>query len=1014
MHSSAKKLHRVLSSSEIRKAFVDYFMLNHDHKFVRSSPVVPFCDPTVAFVNAGMNQFKSVFLGKTEPPYKRVTNSQKCVRVGGKHNDLSIVGQDSYHHTFFEMLGNWSFGDYFKREACAMALDLLRGPYNIDPNRLYVTYFAGDKVLGLPADLECFEIWRSLGFPSERILPFGSKDNFWEMGETGPCGPCTEIHIDHQPELINSSNDRAKLVNTDRPDVTELWNLVFIQYNRNKDGSITQLPAHHVDTGMGFERLTAILQNKMSNYDTDLFTPIFNQIQKVSKAPDYSGIFPSNTDEAILDTGYRILADHTRMITACLSDGMLPDQNQKLRRVLRKAFTISEQTFANENLVAQLVPIVVETLGSAYPEMYIKQHAVLELIEHEREVYKILRETSSKAFIEALTEFPNLEDIDLMECPGFVPAYRDLQSQKPHFINNTLPGKFLFKLRDTYGLTEENFHKLAELENMSCDLKGYKEELCNAKYKTKCAMTKVEDNKNLSKQWKCIDEVLNSYTAQLPTTNNSLKYNYSYDASSSKYNINAAIAQIQGLTHNDSIANELNMTNVDTNDDVICIITDRSNFYYESGGQQSDRGKVLIKLDDGKCSELNIVDVKFINNCVVHVCRLEPTAEKNFSLCVGENVELIVDAKHRKSNICHHTATHLLNGAVRALFNKVIYQVSSVVTADNCKLELGIIGKKITKDDVEDIEDMIGRVICASVPVETKLINVADVLQENDITMVPGEIYPETGLRLVTVNCSEFKMQSKELCCGTHVTNTQEVEYFCVTNLKQTNRARFAFTAVAGNVAENVLKTAALLKHRVDVLEEEFKTDKMTNATEIELQKIRNNILHTDMMLPYSFKLDTLTRLNEIIKKIKETTRTTLKEFVEVEMKNLIQEKPIETHPYILHYIHSSALMEAVPLQKATKICNDRPVLVISMCDNILRARCCVPKKYINKNFNAENWLKEFATEFSSHVMTPKGQNAAQVSNMKGKKVSTQFEEQLEIAMAKANKFAKNYILSNN
>lgn len=224
-------------------------------------------------------QFKSVFLGKTQPPAKRAVNSQKCVRVGGKHNDLSIVGQDSYHHTFFEMLGNWSFGDYFKKEACSMAIDLLKGPYQMDPSRLYVTYFKGDPELGLEADLETLEIWRSLGFPTERILPFSSKDNFWEMGSTGPCGPCTEIHFDHFP---NAGGNRADLVNAGTPYLTEIWNLVFIQFNRNEDGSISQLPDKHVDTGMGFERLAAILQNKTSNYDSDLFLPIFDQISKVS------------------------------------------------------------------------------------------------------------------------------------------------------------------------------------------------------------------------------------------------------------------------------------------------------------------------------------------------------------------------------------------------------------------------------------------------------------------------------------------------------------------------------------------------------------------------------------------------------------------------------------------------------------------------------------------------------------------------------------------------------------
>lgn len=304
-----------LSSRAIRQHFLDFFIRDHGHKFIRSSPVVPFCDPSIAFVNAGMNQFKNVFLGKEQPPSLSAANSQKCIRVGGKHNDLSVVGSDGYHHTFFEMLGNWSFGGYFKREACELAFNLLTGPYRVNPNRLYITYFGGDHSMGLAADDECREIWRQIGIRKERILPFGKADNFWEMGPTGPCGPCTEIHFDHISE-----ENRASAVNQGLPDLTELWNIVFIQCNRDSDGKVTSLPQKHIDTGMGFERLTAILQEKSSNYDTDLFEPIFQRIQAVSRAPAYSGRFDSD-----LDRDYRILADHARMVTACISDGMFPD-----------------------------------------------------------------------------------------------------------------------------------------------------------------------------------------------------------------------------------------------------------------------------------------------------------------------------------------------------------------------------------------------------------------------------------------------------------------------------------------------------------------------------------------------------------------------------------------------------------------------------------------------------------------------------------------------------------------
>lgn len=258
-------------------------------------------------------------LGNHKAKHKRVANSQKCIRVGGKHNDLSIVGSDSYHHTFFEMLGNWSFGDYFKKDACEMAWKLLTEVYKIPPKRLYVSYFKGDEKMGLAPDLECKDIWRNIGMPEDRIIGFGAKENFWEMGATGPCGGCSEIHVDHLPSF--QSVNRAVDVNQDKSDLTELWNIVFIEHFRNADGSIEKLPKQHIDTGMGFERLVSFLQGKSSNYDSDLFVPIFERIHKLTGGPAYAGSFNSKRD-----TAYRIIADHSRMVAVSLADGMFPEQ----------------------------------------------------------------------------------------------------------------------------------------------------------------------------------------------------------------------------------------------------------------------------------------------------------------------------------------------------------------------------------------------------------------------------------------------------------------------------------------------------------------------------------------------------------------------------------------------------------------------------------------------------------------------------------------------------------------
>ncbi|CAH2094814.1 unnamed protein product [Euphydryas editha] len=293
------------SSSFIRNTFIDYFKDNHGHKHIKSSSVVPLCDPTVPFVNAGMNQFKGVFLGVVDAPCSRAVNSQKCIRVGGKHNDLDLVGMDGHHHTFFEMLGNWSFGDYYKKEACQMAWNLLLGPYKLKPENLLVTYFEGDAIIGLQEDRECRDIWKEIGVQSSHIKAHGARDNFWEMGLTGPCGPCTEIHY------INPDGS-----------LTEIWNIVFIQCNREADGSVTALRRQHVDTGMGLERMTALLQGVPSNYDTDLFRPLINVIEKNSKGVSpYSASYKS---DAAVDRAYRRLADHARMIGACLADGVFP------------------------------------------------------------------------------------------------------------------------------------------------------------------------------------------------------------------------------------------------------------------------------------------------------------------------------------------------------------------------------------------------------------------------------------------------------------------------------------------------------------------------------------------------------------------------------------------------------------------------------------------------------------------------------------------------------------------
>uniref|UniRef100_A0A0E0M617 Alanine--tRNA ligase n=1 Tax=Oryza punctata TaxID=4537 RepID=A0A0E0M617_ORYPU len=378
-------------ASRVRETFISFFE-SRSHTRWPSSPVVPVDDPTLLFANAGMNQFKPVFLGTAAPDaplgrLRRACDTQKCIRAGGKHNDLDDVGKDTYHHTFFEMLGNWSFGDYFKEEAIGFAWELLTQVYKLPADRIYATYFGGDEKSGLAPDTESKNIWLKY-LPKEKVLPFGCKDNFWEMGDTGPCGPCTEIHFDRV-----GNRDAASLVNNDDPTCIEIWNLVFIQFNREADGTLRPLPAKHVDTGLGFERLTSILQNKMSNYDTDIFMPIFDAIHQLAGngIQSYSGkVGPEDVDK--VDMAYRVVADHIRTLSFAIADGSQPGNEGReyvLRRILRRAVHFGHQKLkAKQGFFSSLVHVFVQLMGDVFPELKENEEKIKDIIKDEEESFE--------------------------------------------------------------------------------------------------------------------------------------------------------------------------------------------------------------------------------------------------------------------------------------------------------------------------------------------------------------------------------------------------------------------------------------------------------------------------------------------------------------------------------------------------------------------------------------------------------------------------------------------------
>ncbi len=446
----------MMTSKEIRQAFLDFFA-SKGHKIVPSAPMVIKDDPTLMFTNAGMNQFKDIFLGLREPEHTRVADSQKCLRVSGKHNDLEEVGHDTYHHTMFEMLGNWSFGDYFKAEAIDYAWEFLTKVMGIPEERLYATVFEGDKELGLEADEESRQLWKRY-LPEERILYGSKKDNFWEMGDTGPCGPCTEIHVDMRPEEDRKKTDGANLVNRDHPQVFELWNLVFIQFNRKKDGSLEPLPKKHVDTGMGFERLTMVVQGKTSNYDTDIFQPIIRDIEKLTG-------FKYGEDEKI-DIAMRVISDHIRAIAFAIADGQLPSNEKAgyvIRRILRRAVRYAFNYLGQKDpFLYKLLPALVEVMGDAYPELKRNFDLIKKVMIEEEQAFLRTLGVGIKLLTQVINEVKKKNE-------------------------KVIRGYIAFELYDTYGFPLDLTQLIAREHGLEVDEEGFREEMKKQKDRSRAA-----------------------------------------------------------------------------------------------------------------------------------------------------------------------------------------------------------------------------------------------------------------------------------------------------------------------------------------------------------------------------------------------------------------------------------------------------------------------------------------------------------------------------------------------
>lgn len=457
----------MLTAQAIRQQFLDFFA-SKGHKIVPSAPIVNKDDPTLMFTNAGMNQFKDYFLGNQEPPVTRIADTQKCLRVSGKHNDLEEVGIDSYHHTMFEMLGNWSFGDYFKQEAIDWAWELLTKVYGLDPERLYVSVFEGDKADGLNPDEEAANIWKK-HIPASRILYFDRKDNFWEMGETGPCGPCSEIHVDLRSDEKRQAVDGATLVNMDDPEVIEIWNLVFIQYNRKADSSLEELPSKHIDTGMGFERLCMALQQKKSNYATDVFTPFIKMVEEASGIK-YTASYAS---DAKTDIAMRVIVDHIRAVSFAIADGQLPSNTGAgyvIRRILRRAVRYYYSFLdIQEPLLCKLIPLLADTFKEVFPELKAQEEQVTNIIRGEE-----------KLFLNTLAN--GIQRFETLEA-----------------TNKVIDGASAFELYDTYGFPIDLTRLMASEKGWSVDDKGFEAALAKQKKRSRAdAKKEVGDWYSLS------------------------------------------------------------------------------------------------------------------------------------------------------------------------------------------------------------------------------------------------------------------------------------------------------------------------------------------------------------------------------------------------------------------------------------------------------------------------------------------------------------------------------------
>ena len=645
-----------MTSQKIRQQFLDYFQ-QKGHLIVPSAPIVLKDDPTLMFSNSGMTQFKDYFLGYKDPKAPRIADTQKCLRVSGKHNDLDDVGRDTYHHTMFEMLGNWSFGDYFKKEAIDFAWELLTDVYGIPKENLYVTIFEGDDSENLGRDQDAYNFWKN-HVAEDRIINGNKKDNFWEMGESGPCGPCSEIHVDIRSEEEKAQVSALELINNDHPQVVEIWNLVFMEFNRKADGSLEKLPSKHVDTGMGFERLCMALQGKKSNYDTDVFTPLIAKVEELS-GQKYTGILEDEKDIAI-----RVLVDHIRAVSFAIADGQLPANGGAgyvIRRILRRAISYSYRFLGmKEPFLYELVSILKNEMGDYFPELVKQEKLVTEVIKEE--------ETSFLKTIEL-----GLKRIDLI--------IKDTLSKN----EKTLPGIAVFELYDTYGFPADLSRIIAEEKQLTVDEKGFEEEMEKQKQRSKkSSAQKVYDWVTLEEQ----PEIFVGYD-QLDTE--------------------TFITRYRKIENKDGEFFQIVLSKSPFYPEGGGQIGDKGILIpsYTEGFDISNPSVLDIK----NCTEIiEVLETKKENNLIISLIKELPKDP-------GAVFYAKVDESERSNSQANHSVTHLLHEALREVLGTHVEQKGSFVGPDYLRFDFSHFSK-ISEDDLKLVEEKVNSRIKKNIPLQ--------------------------------------------------------------------------------------------------------------------------------------------------------------------------------------------------------------------------------------------------------------------------------------------------------